>query len=76
MSCPAPAIGSEIWRCTGTPAACMLASRNWRELGVIAGAEGEYQDSTAVVGSYYTYAGICTDGSRIAPPSNFYTTKE
>jgi hypothetical protein len=74
MACPAPAIGSSIYRCKGT-SACTLSSANWLQLGVVVGAAGEYQDSTVDASTFYTYAGICTDGATLAPASNFYTTE-
>ncbi len=73
MACPSPATGSEVWRCTGTSSSCTLASANWVEVGTITGASGSYADSTGVVGTAYTYAGVCTDGAITAPASNFYT---
>jgi hypothetical protein len=73
IACPAPALGSLVWRCTGTPSDCTLTSRNWIEVGVIVGASGEWEDSTAQAAAEYTYTGLCTDGSIIAPPSNFVT---
>jgi len=73
MACPSPATGSEVWRCTGTSSSCTLASANWTEVGTITGASGSFADSTGVVGTAYTYAGVCTDGAIIAPSSNFYT---
>jgi len=76
MACPSPAVGSLVWRCTGTPAAdCGVNTQNWKQVGVIVGARGQYKDSSVAAGTDYTYTGICTDGSIIAPPSNFFTAR-
>jgi hypothetical protein len=72
MACPSPATGSQIWRCTGSSATCTLTSNNWGQLGTIAGASGTYLDSSGVVGQTYGYAGLCTEGAILAPPSNLY----
>jgi len=73
MSCPSPATGSQVWRCTGTSSTCTLASNNWQQIGTIATPSGSYADSTGLIGQPYTYAGVCTDGAIVAPASNFYT---
>lgn len=72
MACPSPATGSQVWRCAGTTSICTLSSANWLQVGAIATTSGSYADSTGVVGTTYTYAGVCTDGAITAPASNFY----
>lgn len=72
MNCPAPATGSQVWRCTGNAATCTGTSNNWTQIGTIATATGSYVDTTGLIGTAYTYAGVCTEGTTVAAPSNFY----
>ncbi len=75
MACPSPATGSEdlalhrhlVWR-------ALRPRRIGSRLATITGVhQGSCADSTGVVGTAYTYAGVCTDGAITAPASNFYT---